>query len=481
MSDELGEETVEPSLVIPERGRDGKLADSISDQQAFDLGVHKRPAPGLADKLLAPCFTVLDTRAGYWQKRRRDWLSLGIRGETIAESGSSFGGTGTEGRHPDDLFRHGVNAGKDYGFAGGSGNSAQPTGAYRRAGGEQVGKVFKEEPEGNLKDGSAGLSNQQQRRSAFNQPSIDTNRPEGEDVGGRAQGLIYQHDAPGSDPGFYTKKTALEKQLGRELTTEEFKRDYYRREEQDFGESQSVQTGTSVFDPMLCEIAYRWFSNEDHHVVDPFAGGAVRGVVAGALRRRYSGIELRPEQLRDNREQAWKIFGPESTHSFGREPHMPEWIEGDATQLRKLELEPADFIFTCPPYADLEVYSSDPADLSNMGYPLFRAMLASAMAQSAELLKENRFAVWVLGEAREGKGRGAEYGLIADTIRAARDAGLALYNSAILLNSVGSAALRAQMILRSRKLTRVHQHVLVFVKGDHLAAAADCETAGLEW
>ena len=24
-------------------------------------------------------------------------------------------------------------------------------------------------------------------------------------------------------------------------------------------------------------------------------------------------------------------------------------------------------------------------------------------------------------------------------------------------------------------------HVLVFVKGDHLAAAADCETAGLEW
>ena len=41
--------------------------------------------PGLADKFIVPPFSVLDTRAGYWQERRRAWLSMGMRGETRAE------------------------------------------------------------------------------------------------------------------------------------------------------------------------------------------------------------------------------------------------------------------------------------------------------------------------------------------------------------------------------------------------------------
>lgn len=63
-------------------------------------------------------------------------------------------------------------------------------------------------------------------------------------------------------------------------------------------------TGTSVFDPVLCEIAYRWFSRPDGTVLDPFAGGSVRGIVAAALGRSYTGIELRPEQVAENQQQA---------------------------------------------------------------------------------------------------------------------------------------------------------------------------------
>lgn len=38
--------------------------------------------PGaLEDTFGAPPFTVLDTRQGYWQERRRGWLSLGIKSE----------------------------------------------------------------------------------------------------------------------------------------------------------------------------------------------------------------------------------------------------------------------------------------------------------------------------------------------------------------------------------------------------------------
>ena len=34
----------------------------------------------------------------------------------------------------------------------------------------------------------------------------------------------------------------------------------------------------SIFDPVVCEIAYRWFCPPAGIVLDPFAGGSVRGI-----------------------------------------------------------------------------------------------------------------------------------------------------------------------------------------------------------
>ena len=42
----------------------------------------------------------------------------------------------------------------------------------------------------------------------------------------------------------------------------------------------SEQSGTLIFDPVLCEIAYRWFCPKGGVVLDPFAGGSVRGIIA---------------------------------------------------------------------------------------------------------------------------------------------------------------------------------------------------------
>jgi hypothetical protein len=383
-------------------GADSSLADALAPQLSLDTGDERvqKAAPGLADKFIVPPFTVLDTRSGYWQERRRAWLSLGMRGET------------------------------------GRGD---------------------------------GL--------ALNTAELNAGGLKGDMELGRDGGLIYQHNAPASDPAFYDKKRKVEADLGRTITTEEFRRDHYRRDEQTFGQSASMATGTSVFDPVLCEIAYRWFSAEGALVVDPFAGGVVRGLLAGILGRQYVGVELRPEQIADNRAQADRLLGGDL--NFGRQPLRPVWFQGDAQEVETYGFDPADLIFTCPPYADLEVYSDDPKDLSTMDYRDFRLALLAVMKQTAAILKPDRFAVWVVGEARDKK-TGMEYGFVADTVRAAQAAGLGLYNSAILLNSVGSAALRAQRIVRTRKLTRVHQHVLVFVKGDPKRAAAACGSAEVE-
>ncbi len=221
---------------------------------------------------------------------------------------------------------------------------------------------------------------------------------------------------------------------------------------------------TSVFDPVLCELAYRWFTNEGDAVLDPFAGGSVRGVVASSLARRYVGIDLRPEQVEANRAQSH--LGSSLT---------PEWIVGDARRAADLVGDAEfDLVFTCPPYADLEVYSDDPLDLSNMGYAEFLAGYTEALGAAVKLLRRDRYFIVVISDVRDKNGN--YRGLVADTIKAAQSVGLEFYNDAIILDPVGSARLRAGLHFRYRKLTRLHQHMLVFVKGDGKAAARRLNT-----
>lgn len=225
-------------------------------------------------------------------------------------------------------------------------------------------------------------------------------------------------------------------------------------------------SGTSIFDPVLCEIAYRWFCPPGGHVLDPFAGGSVRGVVASVLGYRYTGVELRAEQVAANAPQA-ALGGPVA----------PVWRQGDSRAIRALCADvAADMVFSCPPYADLEVYSDDPADLSTLPYTEFREAYAAIIAETCALLRPDRFAVFVVGEVRDG--RGNYYGFVPDTVAAFQAAGLSFYNEAILVTVAGSLPIRAGRQFRSgRKLGKTHQNILVFVKGDAKKAAAACGAA----
>ena len=215
--------------------------------------------------------------------------------------------------------------------------------------------------------------------------------------------------------------------------------------------------GTSIFDPVLCEIAYRWFSPEGGSVLDPFAGGSVRGIIAGKTGRSYTGLELRAEQVEANRVQGTELMKE-------GEPH-PTWIQGDSNATIDTLTDSYDMILSCPPYADLEVYSKDPNDLSNMPYDQFLQFYRSIISKSVARLKDDRFIVWVIGEVR-GKD-GAYYNIVGDTITAFRDAGANYYNEMIMINAIGSLPMRAARAFNaSRKIGKGHQNVLVFYKGD---------------
>jgi DNA modification methylase len=231
-----------------------------------------------------------------------------------------------------------------------------------------------------------------------------------------------------------------------------------------FGNRGGTESNTSVFDPTLCELCYSWFSPVGGTILDPFAGGSVRGVVASKMGRQYIGHELRKEQVEANRQQAQEIC----------DDPLPVWHIGDSRNIDKSCSDvKADFVFSCPPYADLEVYSDDPSDLSNMNYDDFLRLYSEIIKKSCALLKDDRFACFVVGDVRDKKGNYRNF--VGDTVEAFRKAGLHFYNEAILVTAVGSLPLRSgRTFSKSRKLGKTHQNVLVFVKGDGKKAAQGC-------
>ena len=505
------------------------------------------PRGAIADKFIVPPFSVLNAREGFWQERKRAWLSMGIEGE--------------------------------------------------------VGR------------GSAKVSNTEKFIK-------DEKR------------LLL---AKSSGTDFYIQKRAKEKELGLKLSSKDFLANYY-------DESKPYDKGTSIFDPVLCELLYTWFCPPGGQVVDPFAGGSVRGIVAHMLGMKYWGCDLRQEQIDANEKQAAAICpeaalvkvtvsGPMLRQQF--QPCEPEYIkhnclgrccegsngqtlitvhQSEASRIAALggtieggflkaidgkcpfkaddglcklhgqdkpfgckaspftlndrgtlivrnryrclrcyktlfavpayeahawslaqifgdkeaariaalaaggedkidasishnnyqmlrdnddakhgkesaatqgslvwkcgdamdaldEAPAADFVFSCPPYGDLEVYSDDPRDISNMEYHTFIAALKRIVLRACKRLKPDRFAAFVVGDFRAKSGH--YHNFVSDTIAAFKEQGLELYNEAILVTAVGSLPIRITKQFNSgRKMGKTHQNVLVFVKGDWKKAAA---------
>lgn len=643
---------------IAEIGFDMEAIDALG---IGEIGTATEAAPAgkkqgggsLANEFMIPPFTVLNAREGWWMDRKRAWLALGIKSEV--GRGENLLGMSDTMLEPDPEKRAAMQAARE----------------------EAKGKA-----------------------RTFGQ---DLMRGEGTNaVTGRKKGLGgVTMDALSSPPRYYEQKTAAEAKVGRKLTPEEFERDHWVLPDSE------LSSGTSIFDPVLCELAYRWFSPVGGRVLDPFAGGSVRGIVCAALGRHYTGVDLRAEQIEANRAQwpavaaqlgtpapraaeevpplavdeiegirvvrddrvlggtkrraldrlvagidadelvyatpaygfaqialagacraagkkatifvaarsdrhprtqlaadlganivevkagrlnviqsrarkhceetgaylvpfgmddeifvdamaqeiaalpgeapteVWCVAGsgtltralqrafPDAAHhavQIGRDPDVgeaklwkaPEAFEDDATDpppfpscsnydakawrfIREhaapgalfwnlgadMEPQPAfapvepvwhvgdsnkvladdvvggdfDFVFSCPPYGDLEVYSDDPDDISTLDMAGFDAIYAEIIAKAVARLADNRFACFVVGDYRDKRGIYANF--VSKTIAAFEAAGAPLYNEAILITSVGSLPIRTAKQFRStRKLGKTHQNVLVFVKGD---------------
>lgn len=210
----------------------------------------------------------------------------------------------------------------------------------------------------------------------------------------------------------------------------------------------------SILDGALAETMLHWFAKPNWCALDPFAGDSVFGFVACSMGLNFIGIELRPEQAALN-QQRLESAGLAGIYHCDTSENLNKYVVDDSV----------DFVFSCPPYADLEVYSDDPKDLSNMPndqfFPTYAAILGSTYAK----LRKNRFACIATSEVR-GKD-GAYIGLVPKTIEAMCAAGYKFYNELVLVTPCGTLPQRAGRAMQSgRKVGRTHQNVLIFYKGD---------------
>ena len=266
----------------------------------------------------------------------------------------------------------------------------------------------------------------------------------------------FQGGAPDTvrDAGFYARKRSAEEQAGRALSVDEF------RALEPAGDEETA-SGTSIFDPVLTELAYRWFCPPGGVILDPFAGGSVRGIVAAVLGYQYTGVELRPEQVAANRAQAAAIC-PDAP---------PVWLTGDSAAVLPGCGVAADFAFSCPPYGDLEIYSDFAEDLSAMPHAAFLESYREIIALTCAQLKPDRFAAFVVGDFRCKKGFYRNF--VGETVAAFEAAGARYYNEAILVTAVGSLPIRVgKQFAAGRKLGKTHQNMLVFCNGDPKKAVA---------
>lgn len=249
----------------------------------------------------------------------------------------------------------------------------------------------------------------------------------------------------------YQKTRQHRESLG--LSFKEYLDKYVSDEVKEKKASKVLLAGVSLLDPVMAELVCRWFGLENCKSFDCFAGDSVFGYVSAHLGNEFTGIEIREEQARLNNKRV--------------EGMSARYINDDGQNVAQhIAAGSQDLLFSCPPYYDLEVYSDLEKDASNQEtYEDFLAILTNAFKSALACLKEDRFAVIVVGDVRDKK-TGFYYNFEDDMKRIFKENGAALYNELILIETCASTAMRAARYMESRKVAKLHQNILVFYKGN---------------
>lgn len=211
-----------------------------------------------------------------------------------------------------------------------------------------------------------------------------------------------------------------------------------------------ASNAVSIFNPHLAQMILSAYCPTGARIYDAFAGGGTRGFIASSMGHRYFGVEIRQEEVD-------RIMAQQTDLQTFFD------IECSDSQFYTPEQEAYDFSYTCPPYYDLEIYSSLEGDMSNVEtYEQFLSMLCNSLTRTFESLKPGSLCVWVVGNFRNKSGELVHFN--GDLARIGKEIGFILHDELIFWGASGQAAQRAGQFVANRKSVRVHEYIIVFKK-----------------
>ena len=207
---------------------------------------------------------------------------------------------------------------------------------------------------------------------------------------------------------------------------------------------------TSIFNPHLAQMILSAYCAPNSKIYDGFAGGGTRGFIASAMGHDYTGVEIRQNEVERLLERQKELGAKFTLHCADSQDFAIE--EGVY-----------DFSYTCPPYYDLEVYSSLEGDMSNVSsYEQFLEMLGNSIRTTYRGLKSGALFVMVVGNFRDKKGNLRHFN--GDTVRLGHSAGFVLHDELIFWGAADIAYQRLGQFVANRRSVRVHEYLLVFKK-----------------
>ncbi len=211
----------------------------------------------------------------------------------------------------------------------------------------------------------------------------------------------------------------------------------------------------SKFNTETAKCVYRYWSNEDDTILDPFAGRSTRAVMAIKENRRYIGYDVSKfacDTMLSNEIIAEAIKSKKC-----------EIINDDGCRLAKTTDDSVDLVFTCPPYWNQEKYESVEGQLSDCKtYEGFLDNIEVFFNNCHRVLKQNKHCIVVIGDIRRDK---AVLPLHVDFINLGRVAGFNLHDVIIEQIRTPHAFWRVRENYRCGFTAKAHQYILVFKKG----------------
>jgi DNA modification methylase len=173
------------------------------------------------------------------------------------------------------------------------------------------------------------------------------------------------------------------------------------------------------------------------------------------LGKNYIGYDVVSEYVQINRERYEKVQKDYPNQSV-------RLFTGDGCKMENLGDASQEFIFTCPPYFNLEEYKNAPGQLSRLStYGKFLERINECLVNCFRVLKRDSFMVFVVGDwHRDGK----FYCFHNDFISLAKNNKFELWD--IVINRVYSPFVVFAMSQNERFkwMGKAHEYILVFKK-----------------